>query len=132
MTREPRRVGVLALSYLFPNRAHPGYGVFVSHRLQAVGERCDVTVIAPVQWYPLMRYLRGREWSGSVPKRERIQGLDTFHPRFAVVPRYVKWIDAITYLWAVRRVVKRLTRDVRFNFDIVDVHWTYPDISTLR
>jgi glycosyltransferase involved in cell wall biosynthesis len=118
---------VLALSYLFPNRAHPGYGVFVLNRLRAVSKRCNLKVIAPVQWYPLMGWLRGALGSSDIPAQEQIQGLDVYHPRFAVIPRYLKFFDALSYFWAVRGVVKRL-RTQAFEFDLIDVHWTYPDI----
>jgi glycosyltransferase involved in cell wall biosynthesis len=119
---------VLALSYLFPNRAQPGYGVFVLNRLRALREFCDIKVIAPIQWYPFLRAMRGALWAMPVPARETIEDLDVFHPRFVVIPRYWKWLDAITYFWAVRSVVKELARREQFRFDLIDVHWTYPDI----
>ena len=118
------RINVLALSYLFPNRAQPAYGIFVLNRLRAVSQHCRINVIAPVQWYPLIGLVRGSLWGTDVPRYEEIGGLSVYHPRFAVVPRYMKWLDAITYFFAAHRVVRRQ----RFEFDLVDVHWTYPDI----
>jgi teichuronic acid biosynthesis glycosyltransferase TuaC len=121
------RINVLALSYLFPNRAQPAYGIFVLHRLRAVRELCNVKVIAPIQWYPLIRLLRGALWGAGIPQREEIGGLDVYHPRFAVVPRYFKWWDALSFFWSTRSVVRRL-RQQAFEFDLIDTHWTYPDI----
>src|SRR6185369_7357605 len=118
------RINVLALSYLFPNRAQPAYGIFVLNRLRAVSQHCRINVIAPVQWYPLIGLVRGSLWGTDVPRYEEIGGLSVYHPRFAVVPRYMKWLDAITYFFAAHRVVRRQ----RLEFDLVDVHWTYPDI----
>ena len=122
------RLNVLALSYLFPNRAQPAYGIFVFNRLKAVQRLCNVKVIAPVQWYPLIGRLRGAFWGDRIPHRDEIDGIDVRHPRFAVIPRYLKWIDAITYWWSVRAIVGKLTKNDGFLFDVVDVHWTYPDI----
>jgi teichuronic acid biosynthesis glycosyltransferase TuaC len=121
-------MNVLALSYLFPNRAQPAYGVFVLNRLRAVREFCDLRVVAPIQWYPFIRVLRGALWGGPVPKRETIGGLDVFHPRFVVIPRYLKWLDSITYFLSVRHIVNELASREGFRFDLIDVHWTYPDI----
>jgi glycosyltransferase involved in cell wall biosynthesis len=119
---------VLALSYLFPNGAQPTYGIFVLNRLRAVREHCALKVIAPVQWYPFMRWLRPALWRGEAPRRETLDGIDVHHPRFAVIPRYLKWFDALSYHFAARRVARRLRREEAFDFDLVDVHWTYPDI----
>jgi teichuronic acid biosynthesis glycosyltransferase TuaC len=120
-------INVLVLSYLFPNRAQPAYGIFVLNRLRAVSQFCRINVIAPIQWYPLIRVLRGSVWGTGIPHYEEIGGLPVYHPRFAVVPRYMKWLDAITYCWAAHRVMRRLRRK-GLEFDLVDVHWTYPDI----
>jgi len=124
---QARRVNVLALSYLFPNRAHPSYGIFVLNRLKAAHEHCSMRVVAPVQWYPFMAWLRGALWSADVPRHEIIEGLDVHHPRFPVIPRYMKWFDALSYYWAALSVVKRL-RGESFEMDLIDAHWTYPDV----
>jgi glycosyltransferase involved in cell wall biosynthesis len=121
------RRNVLALSFLFPNAAHPGYGIFVLNRLKAVQRFCNLRVVAPIQWIPIVGALLGRD-SKSIPAKESIEGVEVFHPRFAVVPRYMKWLDSITYFFAARRIVRALEADESFVFDLVDVHWTYPDI----
>jgi teichuronic acid biosynthesis glycosyltransferase TuaC len=122
------RLNVLALSYLFPNRAQPAYGVFVLNRLKALQAHCNVIVIAPIQWYPLISRIRGRLHGQGVPGADRIGGIEVHHPRFPVIPRYFKWIDAVSYWWAAHRVARRLRDDGGFAYDLVDVHWTYPDI----
>ena len=116
------------LSYLFPNRAQPGYGIFVLNRLKAVQKHCNIKVIAPVQWYPLIRWIRGTLWGQAIPRRDEIDGLDVSHPRFLVIPRYLKWIDGISYWWSVRGVLKKMRGNPGYDYDLVDVHWTYPDI----
>lgn len=128
MDEKEVRHNVLVLSYLFPNRAQSDYGVFVLNRLKAVAELCNVRVIAPVQWYPLIDRVRSSLRGTRIPIREVIGGLDVYHPRFPVIPRFLKWIDAISYLWAAVEITRTLLRREVFAFDIVDVHWTYPDV----
>lgn len=119
---------VLALSYLFPNPAQPDYGIFVYNRLKAVRELCDVKVISPLQWYPLRNTLRPTlADSQPIQARETMGGLETWYPRFPVIPRYLKWLDAISYYYSVKPLVARLV-GAGFNFDLIDAHWTYPDI----
>lgn len=124
----PERLKVLALSYLFPNQAQLSYGVFVLNRLKAVSSHCDIRVVAPVQWYPLIQKIRGDLWGGEIPRRESIDGVEVHHPRFAVIPKFLKWLDALSYFISARSVTYRLWKEDGFEFDVIDVHWTYPDI----
>jgi teichuronic acid biosynthesis glycosyltransferase TuaC len=117
---------VLVLSYLFPNSEAPGYGVFVLNRLRAVAKHCEMVVIAPLQWYPFKRWLRG---GGEALAQERVANIQVHHPKFAVIPRYFKAIDGLTFSLAVRRILRAVGRyGRRFDFDVIDLHWTYPDI----
>jgi teichuronic acid biosynthesis glycosyltransferase TuaC len=121
------RLNILAVSYLFPNRAQPGYGIFVLNRLRAVAAFCNIKVIAPVQWYPFIHRLRRLFLSEAVPAHEQQGSIDVYHPRFAVIPRYFKWFDALSFLWSTRSIARKLRKE-SFEYDLVDVHWTYPDI----
>lgn len=114
------------LSYLFPNASQPGYGVFVLHRIAAVARLCAARVVAPVPWYPFIRRLRPDVWGGRIARRDTRAGVTVEHPRFAIVPRFFKWFDALSFLFASWRSVRRLRRE-GFDFDLIDVHWTYPD-----
>lgn len=119
---------ILALSYLFPNPAHPEYGIFVHSRLKAVQERCSVKVIAPLQSYPLRNLLRPElARATEVGEKASTDGVETWHPRFTVIPRYLKSLDAFSYYLAVRPLVDRICRE-GYLFDVIDTHWTYPDI----
>ena len=122
-------VRVLALSCLFPNAAQPNYGVFVLNRLKAVSRFCTITVVAPIHSYLLLGLTRAaRMRDRAAPLREKIEGFDVHHPRFAIIPRYLKWFDALSYWWAACKVVAGLETREGLTFDVVDVHWTYPDI----
>jgi glycosyltransferase involved in cell wall biosynthesis len=123
-------VRVLALSGLFPNAAQPNYGVFVLNRLKAVSRFCAITVVAPIHSYLLLGLTKAaRTRDRAVPLREKIEGFDVHHPRFAIVPRYLKWFDALSYWWAACKLVAGLETREGLTFDVVDVHWTYPDIA---
>ncbi|WP_321391015.1 glycosyltransferase [uncultured Desulfuromusa sp.] len=122
------KIKVLALSYLFPNPENPGYGVFVFNRLQAVKKYCDVKVIAPQQWFPFLNYLRRTPASKSSKTYVKFKGMDVFYPRFFSIPKYLKWLDALFYFFAILPTVFYLKHKKSYDFDIVDVHWTFPDI----
>lgn len=120
---------VLALSCLFPNPAQPSHGVFVLNRLRAVAERCSVRVIAPIPVYPVLnRLLRDLRPGAQVPRCGRLGGLQVDYPRFFVLPKVLKGLDAVSCLLATILAVRRLERREGFAAHVVDVHWTYPDL----
>lgn len=121
------RIRVLVISFLFPNPAALGYGVFVLNRIRAIAAFCEIRVVAPIQ-----RYLFVGRWvqpisGGAVPEQASIDGIEIHHPRFSVIPRYGKALDALTFLSAVRSVLRRFSECNPYEFDVIDVHWTYPD-----
>ncbi len=117
---------VLAISYLFPNSQYPNYGIFVLNRLKALQQYCEVKVINPIPWFPCSsRFTRYHNFD-QIPRYETIQGIDVIHPRFPIVPKYLKSLDALSYSLAVVPLALRLRKE--FSFDIIDLHWTYPDL----
>src|SRR5579885_282681 len=122
-------IRVLALSCLFPNAEQPNYGIFVLHRLRAVSRRCAVRVVAPIAVYPVLnRTLRGLRRGWRVNRTERWGEIRVEHPRFTVIPRFLKGFDAVSFAIAAVRTVRAIEREEGFQADVIDVHWTYPDV----
>ena len=122
-------IRVLALSCLFPNAGQPNYGIFVLHRLRAVSQRCAVRVVAPIAVYPVLnRLLRGLGRAARAGRSERWGEMQVDHPRFTVIPRFLKGFDALSCAIATVRTVRRIEREEGFRADVIDVHWTYPDV----
>lgn len=120
------RPKVLAVSYLFPNSAHPNHGVFVLNRLKALSRYVDITVINPVPWFPLNSLVSRYKHFSQLPEVENIGGLTVHHPRYFSVPGMLKGIEGTSYKQSVEKTVKKLESD--FPFDLIDLHWTYPDL----
>lgn len=117
---------ILAISYLFPNAVFPTYGIFVLNRLKAVARHAEVKVINPIPWFPAYPlFERYRDYK-RIPEREVIDGIEVFHPRFLSIPRILKGIDCRSYVAAVSRVARTLKDP--YPFDLVDLHWTFPDL----
>lgn len=121
---------ILVISYLFPNSRMPDTGIFVLNRLKSLGKMCDIKVINPIPWFPFsFLFTKYRQFS-KVPKKEIIHGIEVHHPRFFIIPRFFKFIDAFTFACSVLPLTYKLKKS--FNFDIVDLHWTYPDLLAGR
>ena len=115
---------VLVLSSVFPNPAQPALGVFVRERMLRVARRCDLEVVAPVPWFPLVNGV-ARPHVRAIPAVERQGPLTVWHPRFLSVPRYLKALDGAGYAASLLPFLARLRR--RFAFDLIDAHFAYPD-----
>ena len=121
---------ILAISYLFPNGQYPNYGIFVLNRLKAINRYYDVKVINPIPWFPFSTFLERYKNYHRIPKREVIEGIEVFHPRFLIIPRFLKLIKIISFFAAVFPLAAKIKKE--FPFDILDIHWTFPDLPTGR
>jgi len=118
---------VLTLSSLFPNRVQPVHGIFVYQRVAQLARRPgnEVHVIAPAPYFP--RWLPTRRWKAEaqMPLEERIGGLNVYHPRYPLLPRISMPLHGLLLFLGIRRLAKRLHKQVRF--DCIDAHFVYPD-----
>ena len=116
---------VLVITQLFPNRKQPFLGIFVRERIKAVAKLCNVKVVAPVPWFPPLKIFKRWYKFSQIPKKEIQGGLEVYHPRFFVIPKIGKCFDGIFYFLSIFPYILKLRK--KFNFDILDVHWAYPD-----
>jgi glycosyltransferase involved in cell wall biosynthesis len=117
---------VLTFTTLFPNEQQPSHGLFVRERILAMAKLVDLHVVAPIPWFPKVRFLGERYYRYSlVPLRENQGGTPVDHPRFPVIPKVCKAADGLLLAaGSLSRMHK--VRD-EFPFDLIDSHWAYPD-----
>jgi teichuronic acid biosynthesis glycosyltransferase TuaC len=115
---------ILAISFLFPNCNQPNHGVFVLNRLKAMSNYADITVINPIADSLLHRKFSKFSHLQSIPELENIKGINVHHPRFFSIPGHLKSIELFTY----RRAVQKVLDEIGYDFDLIDLHWTFPDL----
>ena len=120
------KLKVLALSYLFPNPVQPTHGIFVYNRLQALSKKVEIKVVNPIPWSPLHRHIPQYQDLDKIPYKTQLGNLEVFHPRFFSIPKYFKSIEAASYRIAINKVLENDLK--QFDFDLLDLHWTYPDL----
>ncbi len=121
-----KRKKILAISYLFPNAEKPNHGIFVYNRLNAMAKYADVTVINPIPWSPLHSFIDKFKHLRNIPTKTQRGNLTIYHPRFLSIPGYAKGVEIPTYRSAVKKVINK----IGFDFDLIDLHWTFPDLPT--
>jgi teichuronic acid biosynthesis glycosyltransferase TuaC len=117
---------ILAISYLFPNVNQPNHGIFVLNRLSAMSKYADITIINPLPDSFLHRRLSKFTHLASVPEQEVQGGMTVYHPRYFSIPGHFKSVEVLSYYQAVLSVLKNLPD----KFDLIDLHWTFPDLPT--
>jgi glycosyltransferase involved in cell wall biosynthesis len=116
---------IVSLTSLFPNNMHPDSCVFIRERLRYLSKIHDLKVVAPVPYFPRIR-LHARWYRHSQTAfRERIGGMDVFHPRYVVTPRVGMAFYGLGYFLSIISFMKKLSR--RYPFRLVDAHYIYPD-----
>lgn len=129
MMHTARKLSILSFSSLYPNTQQPRHGVFVEERLRhltANGD-IDVTVVAPVPWFPSRNPLFGHYARlASVPAEEVRHGLRVLHPRYPVVPKVGMTIAPGLMATAMLPVLRRLLASGK-QFDLIDAHYFFPD-----
>lgn len=117
---------VLAITQLFPNTREPLFSQFNRQQFAALGSLCELTIVAPVPWFPGAARLAAATRAGhlaGLTATEHIDGLQVRHPRFLHVPKLGQWFAGplqAGWLWpSVRRY--------RGKVDVVLGAWAYPD-----
>ncbi len=126
MSIEKLRKRILVISYLFPNTSQPNHGIFVHNRLKAMSKYADITVINPIPESPIHKRLNRFSHFKSVPEKEERDGVNIYHPRYFSIPGHLKSIEVFTYYKAVLSALAQIGSD----FDLIDLHWTFPDLPT--
>ncbi len=121
---------ILVISSLFPNRLFPNRGVFVLNRLKAVQEHVELTVINPIPWFPFQSRLKRFKDYHLVPYRETIAGIDVYHPRYFRLPGVLPLLACLGYCLAVLPTALRIRKT--WAYDLLDLHWTHPDLPAGR
>ena len=119
---------ILTLATLFPNVAHPNFGIFVERQTAGLAARAgvDVTIINPVgipPW-PLSRSKRYAALA-ALPGHEEWRGLDVYRPRFTLIPKFGGPRNPASIAKAVLPLAKQL-HDAE-PFDLIDAEFFYPD-----
>lgn len=116
---------VLVFTSLFPNNVEPNKGVFIKERMVNVAKLCEVKVIAPVPYFPPIKIFKRWYPFFQVKKKEVIEGLEVFRPRFFIVPKIGMVFYGLFMFLSVLKPVKTIQKE--FNFDLIDAHYIYPD-----
>ncbi|PWT94293.1 MAG: glycosyl transferase family 1, partial [Acidobacteria bacterium] len=116
---------MLVYTTLFPNSVQPINGNFILERIRHLVPFADISVIAPIPYFPSINlYQRWFEFA-MVPHTERIAGFNVDHPRYLVLPRIGMTTHGLSMFAGSLPQVRRRLRAA--DYDLIDAHYIYPD-----
>lgn len=122
MGRKPR---VLIYTTLFPNSAQPLNGNFILERMRHLIPYLDMTVVAPVPYFPRTKIHKGWFTFSTIPHSERFREFEIDHPRYLVIPKLAMSTHGLSMFAGSLSQVSRLLRAA--DYDLIDAHYVYPD-----
>ena len=128
MNEDKQKIELLLITRLFPNSQEPNRGIFNYHIVKELQAWCNVTVIAPIPWFPKTKlFKRLAYWyqQAQIPKQEQIHNIDVYHPRYIVIPKLFGFLHGISLYFPLKRLIKKLMENQ--NFDLINAHWLFPD-----
>jgi glycosyltransferase involved in cell wall biosynthesis len=118
---------ILVYTSLFPNHLNPDFGIFIKNRMFnfAKLDNCQIVVVAPVPYCPPWKRL-GRWYEFSkIKKKEVMQGIIIYHPRYLLVPKISMLVHGLSMFLSSIGTIKKIKKE--FSFDLIDAHYVYPD-----
>jgi glycosyltransferase involved in cell wall biosynthesis len=118
---------ILVYSCLFPNHLQPNKAIFVKHRMQNVAnlDGCEVRVVNPIPYCPRWSFLNRRYPFAGVSRKEVIDGMPVYHPRYPLIPKISMILHGVSLYASSLRLLKRISSI--YPFDLIDGHFIYPD-----
>lgn len=120
---------ILVLTTVFPNNVESLKGIFNKHRISELAKISDLKVVAPVPWFPRIRFLMkifpAQSKFANVCFKEENEGIEVYHPRYVISPGCFRFLYGFSYFVCVLPQILKIRKI--FKFDILFCYWAYPD-----
>ncbi|MBN2089693.1 glycosyltransferase family 4 protein [candidate division KSB1 bacterium] len=116
---------ILIISKIFPNSLEPHFGTFVFDETKALSKIHEVQVVAPIPWFPEVKFFKTWYKYSQMPMHEFIENIPVYHPTYLVTPK----IGRMFYGYFLQQGLKKTIEEIhsQFKFDLILVHYAYPE-----
>jgi teichuronic acid biosynthesis glycosyltransferase TuaC len=124
-----KKINVLVVTTLYPNKIQFRHGVFVENRIKHLmhSGAVNIKVIAPVGWFPVKcKFFPSYSQLLDIPRYENRADIDVFHPRYLIIPKVGMLLTPIFLAASIFFEIKHLEKQ-GYEFDFIDAHYYYPD-----
>src|SRR5262249_38689895 len=124
--RQRAPVNVLVVSNMLPSSVEPERSTFNWEQVRALAGLVPLIAGAPIRGTPPVPARRSWERLRDVPRCETVEGIEVHHPRYLVVPRRARPVQAWSYARRLDDIVGSLS--ARFPPHAIFATWAYPDL----
>ena len=126
-----RKIKVLVITHTFPTKHNPVAAIFLLNQLKELKRYCDIKVIFPYAYVPKIKTLNPYLNYSDVPSKERIEGIEVYHPKYFMFPRVglvhkflniFAVMESIFSYFSSREVIDHLMRG--WKPDVIHLHGT--------
>lgn len=118
-------IKVLISSSIFPNNIEETKGIYIFHQARALSKICSVKIVAPIPYFPKYIKLGSYQHYNKIPIQQKIHGLEVFHPRVPVIPKFGRCLYGFLYYLGQRSFYKKFIP--KYKPDVFLSFWAYPD-----
>jgi len=116
---------VLVITNLFPNKLEPERATYNRQQMSMLSKLCELKVTAPIAWFPFKSFIEKDHTYSQIPKKEIIEGIETFHPKYIMTPKIGRSLYGVMFFLSILVPVLKIYKT--FKFDIIFATWAYPD-----
>ncbi|RKY36126.1 MAG: glycosyltransferase family 4 protein [Candidatus Omnitrophota bacterium] len=116
---------VLIFTILFPNSQQPTFAAFIAERLVSLSKLCQVRVVAPVAYFPPLKFFKRWYVFSQIREEEEYLGTKIYHPRYFTIPKIGLVFCGLFMFLSLFRKIIGIKKE--FNFDLIDSHFVYPE-----
>jgi len=114
---------ILIISNLYPNRLLRNRATFNRHQFFELARHCSVKIIAQVAWTDKVSLKRST--GQTIPYRETIDGIETYHPTYFFTPKILETLYGLFCFLSIYATASRLIRSMQPH--CIFATWAYPD-----
>jgi glycosyltransferase involved in cell wall biosynthesis len=116
---------LIVCSSNYPNPLEPNKGIFNGRRIRALAERTELTVVAPVPYFPKALPSQRYGQFAQIPHSAVLDGVRVHYPRVLVTPGFGRSLYGLFYAAGLLRPMARLIKECRPQ--AILAFWAYPD-----
>lgn len=126
-----RKIKVLILTHMFPTKFNPIAGIFLLNQLKELKKYCDIKVIFPHAYVPMIKTFNPYYRFSKIPAYEKIEKIPIYHPKYFMIPRILSGakllhiyltIEGLFSYLASKKLAHGIVKE--WNPDIIHIHGT--------
>lgn len=123
------KIKLLVITHSFPTKNNPVAAIFLLNQLKELKKYCEIKVIFPYAYVPKIRIFNPYYRFSKVPSKERVGGIEVYHPKYIMIPRMLFKLKLLHFYLAIesffsylasKKTTEKITEE--WNPDIIHLH----------